>query len=99
MNGDIYLNIDTITLRGLDHIDRHALKVALQQVLREQLSSNPNLRNTGLAQVQTDITLPPAYGAEQFGQILGDSICDVITTNEDRTLSTKKTQQGGGHNA
>ncbi len=99
MNGDIYLNIDTIVLHGLDHIDGHALEIAIRQVLEEQLSSHPNLHSTELARVQTDITLAPAHGAEQLGKSLGDSICDIITTSEGRTLSNKKTPQGGRHNA
>ncbi len=99
MSGDIFLNIDTIVLRGLNHVDRQALTEALQQALIEQLSSNPTLTDTNLSRVRTNITLPTAFGAEQLGQMLGQSLSGIVSRNEDLTNSTHNTKQGGRSHA
>ena len=98
MSGDIFLNIDTIVLRGMDHVDRHALTEALQQALVEQLSSNPTLTTGDLTRVRTNIILPTVFGAEQLGQSLGQSLSGIISNNE-VTGSKQKTKPGGRHNA
>ncbi len=95
MSGDIFLNIDTIVLRGLNHVDRHALTEALQQALIEQLSSNPTLTDTDISRVRTNITLPTAFGAEQLGRTLGQSLSDVISNNEGSINSVHETKLGG----
>ena len=99
MSGDIFLNIDTIVLRGMDHVDRHALTEALQQALVEQLSSNPTLTTGDLTRVRTNITLPPNFGAGQLGRSLGQSLSGIISNHEAKASSGQKTTPGGRHNA
>ncbi len=94
MSGDIFLNIDTIVLRGLHGIDRHAFNEALQQALVEQLSTNHGLRAIDLSRVRTDITLPNGFGAEQLGNNLSQSLGSIISDNGAKTGSSHKTIQG-----
>ena len=94
MSSDIFLNIDTIVLRGLNHIDRHALAEALQQALVEQFSLNQTLTATDLSQVRINITLPTAFGAEQLGQSLAQTLGNIILNNEGTTNSVHETTQG-----
>ncbi len=95
MSGDIFLNIDTIVLHGLSHVNRHVLVEALQQALVEQLSLNQGLSATDLARARTNITLPNAFGAEQLGRTLGQSLSDVISNNEGSINSVHETKLGG----
>lgn len=99
MSRDIYLNIDTIVLRGLDHIDRHDLAKVLQQALNEHFSSNQDLRSLDLLQVRTNITLPTTIGAEQLWQNLAESLVGVIVGNEGTANKAQTTEKGGRHNA
>ena len=95
MSRNIFLNIDTIVLRGFNHVDRHALAEALQQALVEQLSSNQELSATDLKRVRTNITLPTSFGAEQLGQTLGKSLSGIVVNNVSATNSADKLIQKG----
>ena len=97
MSGDIFLNIDTIVLRGLNHIDRYALAEAVQQALLEQLSLHPTLTAADLSRVRTNITLPNNCGSEQLGMALGQSLSKVITNNNTTHNSAANPLQGGQH--
>ena len=99
MSGDIFLNIDTIVLRGLNHIDCHALAEALQQALIEQLSSNSTLTATDLSRVRTNITLPGHVSETQLGQTLAQSLSGIITNNEGISSSAQKQTPGGQRHA
>ncbi len=99
MSRDIFLNIDTIVLRGFNHVDRHALAEALQQALAEQLSSNHELSATDLTRVRTNITLPASFGTEQLGQTLGQGLSGIITSNETTAQSDHVIKPGGRRNA
>lgn len=95
MSHDIFLNIDTIVLRGLAHVDRHILAEALQQALVEQLSSNPTLTTADLSRVQTNITLPGHVSETQLGQALAQSLSGIITNSNSISSPTQKQTSGG----
>ncbi|MCP4047404.1 MAG: hypothetical protein GY732_15615 [Gammaproteobacteria bacterium] len=99
MSGDIFLNIDTIVLRGLHHIDRHALETALRRVLQEQLSSNREFHATDLNRMRTKVTLPVTFTAEQLGQTLGQSLIDTFSQHEETENSDGATQRVGENDA
>ncbi len=99
MSRNIYLNIDTIVLRGFNHVDRHALAEALQQALVEQLSLNQELSATDLTRVRTNITLPTSFGTKQLGQTLGKSLSGIVVNNESATNSAHEIKQRGRRNA
>ena len=82
MSRDIFLNIDTIVLRGMDHVDRHELATALQQAMVEQLASNPQLIAADLERVKTHISLPGTFATEQLGQALAGSLSGIISNCE-----------------
>lgn len=93
MSGDIFLNIDTIVLRGLHRVDRHALAEAVKQALQEQLSSGADLTAADLSRVKTNITLPSNFGTEHLGQALGQSLSGIISN----TTEPQQTQGGKRH--
>ena len=97
MSGDIFLNIDTIVLRGLQQIDRHALAEALQHALKEQLVPHQTFTAADLSRVRTSITLPGDCGSEQLGQHLARHLGSIVTNNSATTSSTHKKIQGGRH--
>jgi hypothetical protein len=95
MSGDIFLNIDTIVLRGLQHIDRYALTEALQQALIEQLATNHKLRATDLSRVKTNISLPGEFNAAQLGHTLGLGLSNIFSGNPAPQETTDKASRGG----
>lgn len=95
MSRDIFLNIDTIVLRGLNHLDRQALVEAVQQALLQQFESNPGLTTANLSRVSTNINLPANFGTEQMGQALGQSLSTLITNTAATKKSAAKSSQGG----
>ena len=99
MSRDIFLNIDRIVLRGLNHIDRSVLAAALQQALVDQLTSSPSHNPADLSRVRTNITLPAAFGSAQLGQTLAQSLYGVISSNEGTTKPGPVNRQGGRHDA
>lgn len=99
MNHDIFLNIDTLILRGLDQVDRRALTEALQQALVDELLLDPALTAVDLSRVRTDITLPAAIDAEQLGQALGQSLGGIISNGEAAAGSDQKTTAGDRRHA
>lgn len=99
MSRDIFLNIDHIVLRGLNHIDRKALEAVLQQALVDQLTSSPVHTPADLSRVRTKITLPETFGAEQLGLTLAQSLHGVLSNSDltpHRGLASKR---GGRHDA
>lgn len=98
MSSDIFLNIDTIVLRGMHQIDRHALAEAVREVLLEQLAAGAGLTAAELPRVRTNITLPSGFNSEQLGQILGHSLSKVISNTHAPQNPANKTLQGGQYN-
>lgn len=85
MSGDIFLNIDTIVLRGLGNINRRAIAEELEQALTEQLSQANPWNPGNLAKVQTQISLPTINNANLLGQSLAEALGGILT---DSQLST-----------
>ena len=99
MNGDIYLNIDSIVLRGLNNIDRQTLVDAVQQALIEQLGADHNLTAVDLSRVRSNISLPNNCGAEQLGQLLAQSLSHIISNRDATANSGQQITQPGERNA
>ena len=99
MSANIFLNIDTIVLRGLNHLDRQALVEALQQALLQQFETNPNLTTASLARVKTNISLPANFGTEQLGQALGQSLSTLITDTANTKSPSQQPESGGQQHA
>lgn len=95
MSGDIILNIDRIVLHGLDHVDGQTLTTALQQALAEQLSSSPVNSSAEMARVQTRITLPEAFSAEQLGRTLAQCLHGVISDAAGKPAQGLASKRGG----
>jgi hypothetical protein len=99
MSGDIFLNIDSVVLRGLGPVDRQALTVSLRQALITQLSSNSAFTATELSRARTAIRMPATYNAEQLGQMLGRSIGGLITNRTHAGSTTDTPKRGGPRDA
>ena len=95
MSGDIILNIDRIVLHGLDHVDDQTLATALRQALAEQLSSSPDSGPASMARVQTQITLPEVFSAEQLGRTLAQSLHGVISDSAGKPEQDLASKRGG----
>ena len=99
MSSNIFLNIDTIVLHGLRHIDRHALAEALKKALSEQLSQKRELRGVELSRVTTTLSLPDNFAAEQLGVHLAQSLSGVISGDGTCPRADREPFRGGGRDA
>ena len=94
MNGDIFVNIDAIVLRGLGRSDHDELRNAVYRVLTEQLSSDARFTTLDRSRLRIDITLPDNFGSEQLGEVLGRSLGRVVTNRNGPQRSTDKSSEG-----
>ncbi len=103
MSGDIYLNIDSVVLRGLGPVDRQALKASLEQALITQLFSSSALTDAERSQVKTDIKVPGPCSANQLGRTLGktlgQNLSGIITNKTPAASSSNNPNRGGSQDA
>ena len=99
MSGDIFIDIDSIVLRGLHHVDPDALRETLQRALTDQLSAQCELSTIDMARAVTNITLPNDVRAEQLGQILSQSLSGIISNNDSAAKVTHRSTDRGQRDA
>jgi len=74
----IHLHIDSLSLRGFDHLDPAALTAALHEALQRELLVMPVPGGDVQPRLHTALTLPAPCSAEQLGSGLARSLAAIV---------------------
>jgi hypothetical protein len=92
MSADIFLNIDRVVVRGMNHIDRntlaYALEQSLKQALKEYFFTKHNFSDTNVPVIQTNITLPTTANNDQLSESLAHGLIGTLGRSDPSQTTT-----------